>query len=148
MYLRSALMSISALAILTACGDSPANPAVNQTVENTASAPTANAMPDRKIISAMVAKMAELADTLETVTDEDSARAASQKIAAIGKDMEALANQVDGSSASTKMSAVMQTNSDEFGKIQGRLVSQVARLALTKPKLMEIIAEEMEKIDF
>ena len=99
------------------------------------------------LIKAIAGKFSELADTLETVTDEDSARKAAAKIAAIGKDMEALANKVDTGSASTKISAVMQANSKEFRDSQGRMVKQLARLAITKPELMEIIAEEIEKLD-
>lgn len=134
--------------LMTACGNNDAPSSETAGVETRAEIESrVDATSDNKIASQMVSKMSALADTLETVTDENSARKAAKDIAVIGAELEALATKADNSDSMNKMSLMMQANSQEFMNIQTKLASNMARIALTDPKLLEIIGEEMEKLD-
>lgn len=141
---------ISALAgiLISACGNNPAPGSSNPETETRADIETRiDALPDTKIAAAMISQMGSLADTLDTVKDEESARKAAKEIAKIGVELEALAKKADGTNSAGKMSIMMQANSNEFMSIQARLATNMARIAMTDPKLLQIIGDEMDKLD-
>ena len=146
MRLSKLLVICSSFLLLSACGNK-SDDVSSETDTPTAVEVEMSATPDNKVAAMMMTKMGDLADALEMVKDEDSARKAAEEIAKIGVELEALANKADSASSSGKMSIMMKANSNEFMAIQTRLGSNMARIAMTDPQLLQIIGNEMDKLD-
>lgn len=130
--------------MLAGCGEQSAQTDQPDTVSEVEA--RTDVAPKGDIGKSLVSEMSTLVDVLETVKDEATARAAAQEIAAIGKKMEALSKRVDTANRGTKISLMMQSNGDEFRQLQSRLGAEMARIAMTDPKLLKIIGDEMSQL--
>ena len=87
-----------------------------------------------------------LADALETVDDEASARQAAQTVAEINAEMETLQPQFEAMEENER-AAMLRTHAAAFQEVQTRIAMAMEPLA-DRPDLLEIISEELENMPF
>ncbi len=98
-----------------------------------------------EIADLYVAHMTNVADAIEKVDDEKSAKAAAAVIAKAVEDMEKTAENVEGMSA-TRRAMLFASRAQDFAEPQMRMSQSMTKLASENPELLEIIQKELEKM--
>ncbi|GJL95526.1 MAG: hypothetical protein DHS20C05_19310 [Hyphococcus sp.] len=98
-----------------------------------------------KVVDVYVSQMDNIADALEEVTDEKSAKKAAQAITKASKELEALSETVEGMSDIEK-GMMFASRSQDFVAVQTRLATSMQKIAAENPEYIEMIQEEMEKM--
>ena len=102
--------------------------------------------PANKIADAYIGEMTKIADALETVNDEESARAAASVIQKAGLKLEAMQDELEGEMSDRKWATIVMSRQQEWAQLQTRLGMSMGRIGMTQPELMQIISEEMDKL--
>lgn len=145
MKIITSLLTISAVALLAACGGGDSKSDIKS------DAPAAKRValtPEAKMIDNYLVSMDKIADAIENVDDEASARNAASKIAAIQEEMEKLTEEFEGSEMNQQrayMAMMSGPRRNEMIQTQTRISTSMMKL-MTQPELISIIQEEMEKI--
>lgn len=92
-----------------------------------------------------VQAVGRIGDAIATVTDEESARAAAATIAGINAEIEPITRVIEGWSESEKRAAAMAAAGDLVAA-QQKIGMAAAQLSVNNPQLMEIVAEELNRM--
>lgn len=96
--------------------------------------------------SAYIAEITRIADALETVDDEASARAAATEIRKATDGLKNMEEQLGGEVSGLKAMQIFGSNYEELASAQMRMVTAMTQLQTEHPELMEIIGEEVDRI--
>jgi len=99
-----------------------------------------------KIADAYIGEMTKIADALETVADEESARAAASVIQSATAKLDAMSDELEGELDDRNWASVAMSRQKEWAQLQTRLAMSMGRIGMTEPQLMQIISEEMDKL--
>lgn len=142
--------------VVAACGEKPDSPS-SDVASNPALASQAAAVGALETIGAMQGGAARtemkqfaqavgrIGDAIATVKDEESARAAAATISQINREIEPLTRVMEGWSENEKRAAAMAAAGDMV-QAQQKMGIAAANLAMTRPELMEIIGQELDRI--
>lgn len=95
---------------------------------------------------AYVAELTRIADALETVNDEASARAAATEIRKAADGLENMQEQLGGEVSGMKAMQIFGNNYEDLTKAQMRMMTTLMTLQAEHPELMEIIGEETDRL--
>ncbi|MDP3738294.1 MAG: hypothetical protein Q8R02_12945 [Hyphomonadaceae bacterium] len=143
----------SAALVLAACGGKKEEASAPMTDEQKAAAAASSilgaltgnggeASPEMK---GYVANLTKVADALGTVKDEASARAIGQQLRPVFEDMQKQADALNAMTEEQKGVAAMSM-APELISVQQKIAVAMSNWAMTKPELMEIVGEELEKM--
>lgn len=97
--------------------------------------------------SAYIAEITRIADALETVDDEASARAAATEIRKATDGLKNMEEQLGGEVSGLKAMQIFGNNYEELANAQLRMMAAITQLQTEHPELMEIIGEETDRIN-
>lgn len=95
---------------------------------------------------AYVAEITRIADALETVNDEASARAAAAEIRIATDGLKNMEKQLGGKVSGLKAMQILGSNYEELVNSQLRMMTALTTLQAEHPELMEIIGEETDRL--
>lgn len=98
------------------------------------------------ISEAYVAELTRIADALETVEDEASARAAAAEIRKATDGLKNMEEQLGGEVSGVKAMQIFGSNYEELANAQLRMMTALTQLQAEHPELMEIIGEETDRL--
>lgn len=98
------------------------------------------------ISEAYVAELTRIADALETVEDEASARAAAVEIRKATDGLKNMEEQLGGEVSGIKAMQIFGSNYEELANAQLRMMTALTQLQAEHPELMEIIGEETDRL--
>ncbi len=98
-----------------------------------------------KVVDVYVAQMGNIADALETVDDEASAKKAAQAITKASKELKALSATVENMSDMQK-GMMFASRAQDFVAVQTRLATAMQKIAVENPAYMEMLQAEMQKM--
>ncbi len=123
---------------LSGCGGEKAG-------ESSASSVSGKKVKKDKVVDVYVGQMDHIADALEGVKDEKSAKKAAQAITNAAKELNALSDTVESMSDMEK-GLMFASRSQEFISVQTRLATSMQKIAAENPEYMQMIQEEMKKM--
>lgn len=95
---------------------------------------------------AYVAEITRIADALETVNDEASARAAAADIRIAADGLKNMEKELGGKVSGIKAMQIFGSNYEELASSQLRMMTALTTLQAEHPELMEIISEETDRL--
>ncbi|MFN3609004.1 MAG: hypothetical protein ACK4Y9_08065 [Hyphomonas sp.] len=95
---------------------------------------------------AYVAEITRIADALETVNDEASARAAAAEIRIAADGLKNMEKELGGKVSGLKAMQIFGSNYEELASSQLRMMTALTTLQAQHPELMEIISEETDRL--
>lgn len=95
---------------------------------------------------AYVAEITRIADALETVNDEASARAAAAEIRIATDGLKNMEKQLGGKVSGLKAMQILGSNYEELVNSQLRMMTALTTLQAEHPELMEIISAETDRL--
>lgn len=95
---------------------------------------------------AYVAELTRIADALESVNDEASARAAAAEIRVAGEGLKNMEEELGGEVSGIKAMQIFGNNYEELANAQLRMMTALTTLQAEHPELMEIIGEETDRL--
>jgi hypothetical protein len=119
--------------------EDPAAPATPETPAATASSP------DTPVIPTYVSSLNKVADAVEAVSDEDSARAAARAIAEAGRELAAITARFEQMGDFQKATVLIQGAASMI-EPNTRISLAMSKIATEHPELIEVIAIEMDKL--
>lgn len=138
--MKSALLAAAALAgafTVTGCGQG-----------NVDGADINRSSSGAEIGTAYLNELTKIADAIETVQDERTARAAAAQIRQAADGIEAMGDALDGAEMSPLRAMQMFGNRGaDIMMLHGRIMSSVVRIQEQHPELMGIIGEEMDRLN-
>lgn len=93
------------------------------------------------------AEMTRVADALDSVKDEASARKASVEIAQAAASLQKLQGEFDGQMSGLKAMQVLQKHGKEITVAQTRIMGSMLRLQSEYPELMDIVSSDLDDLD-
>ena len=96
--------------------------------------------------AAYVAEMNRIANALETVTDEASARKAAVDIRAAADGLKNMEEELGGEMSGMKAMQILGSHYHELTTAQMRMATSLMQLQSEHPELMEIISEETDRL--
>ncbi len=106
---------------------------------------TAKSSP-KDVGTAYINEMTRIADALDTVTDEASARKAAAEIKVAADGLESMGEELEGDMDPIKAMQVFGGRYQELIEVQSRIAMSVTRLQQENPELFEIISDETDKL--
>ncbi len=99
------------------------------------------------VAAAYVNEMTRVADALESIEDEASARKAAAEIRAAGASMETMAAALEGSGMSQMQAATaLSRRGQDIAALQTRIMTQMMSLQAEKPELAALVGEEIDQL--
>lgn len=95
---------------------------------------------------AYVAELTRIADALETVNDEASARTAASEIRVAADGLKNMEEELGGEVSGMKAMQIFGNNYEELVNAQMRMMTALTRLQSEHPELMDIIGEETDRL--
>ncbi|PKP82191.1 MAG: hypothetical protein CVT79_07845 [Alphaproteobacteria bacterium HGW-Alphaproteobacteria-18] len=95
---------------------------------------------------AYVAEITRIADALETVNDEASARAAAAEIRIAADGLKNMEKELGGKVSGLKAMQIFGSNYEALASSQLRMMTALTTLQAQHPELMEIISEETDRL--
>lgn len=95
---------------------------------------------------AYVAELTRIADALETVEDEASARTAATEIRKATDGLKNMEEELGGEISGMKAMQIFGSNYEELATAQMRMMTALTQLQAEHPELMEIIGEETDRL--
>lgn len=123
--------------VLAGCGQGGAPEGKNITKNSSA----------QDIGAAYLTEMTRIADALETVKDEQSAKAAAGKISKAAEGLNKMGEVLKDDTDPLKAMQIFGGNYTQVVETQGRMMTELMRIQTEHPELMEIISAEMEKLE-
>ena len=100
----------------------------------------------KDIGKAYVAELTRIADALETVEDEASARAAAAEIRKAADGLKNMEEELGGEISGLKAMQIFGSNYQQLADAQLRMMTALTELQAKHPELMEIIGEETDRL--
>ena len=152
MIRASLLLAVAALT-LAGCGGKKEEAAAPMTDEQRAAAAassvlgalTGNGAEAAPEIKAYASNLSKVADALANVKDEASARAVGQQLQPIFEDMQKQADAIEAMGEEKAGIAALAV-APELVSAQQKIAVAMSNWAMTRPELMEIVGQEMEKM--
>jgi hypothetical protein len=104
-----------------------------------------NSSADGDVGQTYVTQLGHIADALESVKDEDSARAAAHEMAQANATLQAMAERVD-SMTEVEQAMMLQKHAMEMTQVQTRIFQALQNIISRDPKLGDIIGDEMQQM--
>ena len=101
----------------------------------------------KAIGAAYLTEMTRIADALETVKDEQSAKAAAGKISKAAEGLNKMGDALKGETDPLKAMQIFGNNYTQVVEVQGRMMTELMRIQQEHPELMEIVSAEMDKME-
>jgi hypothetical protein len=101
----------------------------------------------KDIGAAYLTEMTRIADALETVKDEQSARAAAVQISKAAAGLNKMGEAVNENMDPLKAMQIFGDNYAQVAEVQGRMMTSLMRIQQEHPELMDIISSEMDKLE-
>jgi hypothetical protein len=92
-----------------------------------------------------VTALGQIADALESVKDEDSAKAAAQVIARAKTTLDGTVKEIN-SMTQVEQVMMVQKHAAEMGQIEVRISQAMQKIVSDDPKLLDIIGQEMQSL--
>lgn len=151
--IRASLLLAVAVLTLAGCGGKKEEAAAPMTDEQRAAAAASSvlgalsgnggeASPEMK---AYASNLSKVADALANVKDEASARAVGQQLQPIFEDMQKQADAIEAMGEEKAGIAALAV-APELVSAQQKIAVAMSNWAMTRPELMEIVGQEMEKM--
>lgn len=96
---------------------------------------------------AYINEMTRIADALETVEDEASAKAAAKKISVAVEGLNQMSEELDGEISGVKGMQIFGGRYAELIEVQGRVATSMIRIQSDHPDLMDTLGEELDKLE-
>ena len=96
---------------------------------------------------AYINEMTRIADALETVEDEASAKAAAKKISVAVEGLNQMSEELDGEISGVKGMQIFGGRYGELIEVQGRVATSMIRIQSDHPDLMDTLGEELDKLE-
>lgn len=94
---------------------------------------------------AYISTLDRVAGALESVKDEDSAKAAAREIASANDTLENMVDEIN-SMSTTEQVAMMQKHAAKVAEIETRIGQAVQKIVSEDPKLLDIIGSEIQNM--
>lgn len=101
----------------------------------------------KDIGAAYLTEMTRIADALETVRDEQSAKAAAGKISKAAEGLKKMGKALKDETDPLKAMQIFGSNYTQVVETQGRMMTELMRIQTEHPELMDIISAEMDKLE-
>ncbi|MGB2177718.1 MAG: hypothetical protein ACPH9E_07230 [Hyphomonas sp.] len=131
---------IAAALVLTGCGGK--DDVQGKTGEDI----TAKSSAD-DIGEAYINEMTRIADALEGVDDEASAKAAAKKMKVAIDGLNQMSDELDGEISGVKGMQIFGGRYAELVQVQGRIATSMIRIQSDHPELMDTISAEMDRME-
>ncbi|WP_321491040.1 hypothetical protein [uncultured Hyphomonas sp.] len=131
---------VAAALMLTGCGgktDGPGKAAEDITAKSSA----------KDIGAAYINEMTQIADALDTVDDEASAKAAAKKIKAAVDGLNQMSEELDGEISGVKGMQIFGGRYTELIEVQSRVATSMIKIQSDHPELMDTISAEMDQLE-
>ena len=96
---------------------------------------------------AYINEMTRIADALESVEDEKSAKEAAKKLKVAVDGLNAMSEKLEGEISGPKAMQVFGGRYTELVEVQGRMATAMVNIQTNHPELMEIVSDEMERLE-
>lgn len=96
--------------------------------------------------AAYVAELSRIADALETVEDEASAKTAAAEIRIAADGLKNMEEELGGEVSGMKAMQIFGSHYEELANAQLRMMTSLTKLQAEHPELMEIISEETDRL--
>jgi phage-related tail protein len=94
---------------------------------------------------AYVTALDRVAGALESVKDEDSAKAAAREIAAANDSLESMADEIN-SMSKTEQVMMLQKHAAKMAEVEARISQAMQKIVSDDPKLLDIIGGEIQNM--
>lgn len=101
----------------------------------------------KDIGAAYLTEMTRIADALETVKDEESAKAAAVEISKAAVGLNKMGEVLKDDTDPLKAMQIFGNNYTQVVETQGRMMTELMRIQTEHPELMEIVSAEMDKLE-
>ena len=96
--------------------------------------------------TAYINEMTRIADALETVNDEESARKAAATIKVAAEGLESMGTELEGDMDPMKAMQVFGGRYQELIEVQSRIATSMMRIQNDHPELVEVISAETDRL--
>ena len=101
-----------------------------------------------EIGEAYLNELTRVADALETVKDEDSAKAAAKKLKVAVDGLNAMQEKLDGKKMDGMVAMQMFGGRySEFAEVQSRIAQSIVDIQMNHPELMETVSDELDRLE-
>ena len=101
----------------------------------------------KDIGEAYINEMTRVADALESVDDEASAKAAAKKLKVAIDGLNQMQEELDGELSGVKAMQVFGGRYTELVQVQTRMATAIMQIQTEHPELMNIVGDELEKLE-
>ena len=96
---------------------------------------------------AYINEMTRIADALEAVEDEASARKAAKKVKVAVDGLNQMSEELDGEISGVKGMQIFGGRYADLMEVQGRVATSMIRIQSEHPELMDSLSEELDRLD-
>ena len=96
---------------------------------------------------AYINEMTRIADALETVDDEASAKSAAKKIKVAVDGLNQMSDKLDGEISGVKGMQIFGGRYTDLIEVQGRIATSMIRIQSGHPELMDTLSAEMDRLE-
>lgn len=140
--MRNGLLAAGLVAALALTGCGGKDDVSGKTAEDITAKSSA-----KDIGAAYINEMTRIADALETVDDEASAKAAAQTIKVAVDDLNQMSEELDGEISGVKGMQIFGGRYTELIEVQGRVATSMIKIQSDHPELMDTISAEMDQLE-
>ena len=140
--MRNGLLAAGLVAALALTGCGGKDDVSGKTAEDITAKSSA-----KDIGAAYINEMTRIADALETVDDEASAKAAAQTIKAAVDGLNQMSEELDGEISGVKGMQIFGGRYTELIEVQGRVATSMIKIQSDHPELMDTISAEMDQLE-
>lgn len=130
---------LAAALLLTGCGK-------NDGIDGKSGADITSRSSASDIGEAYINEMTRIADALESVDDEASAKAAAKKLKVSIDGLNSMQEELDGEMSGMKAMQVFGGRYSELVEAQSRMGTAIVDIQTNHPELMEIVSEELDRL--
>jgi outer membrane lipoprotein SlyB len=140
--MRNGLLAAGLVAALALTGCGGKDDVSGKTAEDITAKSSA-----KDIGAAYINEMTRIADALETVDDEASAKAAAQTIKVAVDGLNQMSEELDGEISGVKGMQIFGGRYTELIEVQGRVATSMIKIQSDHPELMDTISAEMDQLE-
>jgi hypothetical protein len=131
---------LAAALMLTGCGNKDG-------IDGKTGADITSKSSAKDIGEAYINEMTRVADALESVDDEASAKAAAKKLKVAIDGLNQMQDELDGELSGVKAMQVFGGRYTELVQVQTRMATAIVEIQTNHPELMDIVGDELEKLE-
>lgn len=133
-------VGLAAALLLTGCGNKDG-------IEGKTGGDITSKSSAKDIGEAYINEMTRVADALESVDDEASAKAAAKKLKVAIDGLNQMQEELDGELSGVKAMQVFGGRYTELVQVQTRMATAIVQIQTEHPELMNIVGDELEKLE-